>query len=65
MLFFILKVLFVLTISEYLLGIFGRVGKWLDKKAIVKIKLYDAITWETKLAVHIFPNISRVKTIRL
>ena len=62
---FILKAPFVLKIFEYLLGLFSQVEKHLNENTIVKIKIYHVITWETKIAVHIFPNISRVKTIRL
>ena len=40
---------------------FGHVGKRIDKKAKVNFKIYDISDWETKITIHILPNISRSK----
>ena len=40
---------------------FGHVGKPTDKKAKVNFKIYDIPDWETKIAIHVLPNISRSK----
>ena len=38
---------------------FGHVGKRIDKKAEVNFKIYDIPDWETKITIHVLPNISR------
>ena len=35
---------------------FGHVGKWLDKKAKVNFKTYDAITGKQTITIHILPK---------
>ena len=40
-LYFMLKALFILEIFTFFSWLFGYVGKWLDKKAMVNFKIYD------------------------
>ena len=45
--YFMSKVLFALEILTFLSGLFGYVEKWLDKKAVVNIKIYHVTDWTT------------------
>ena len=47
--YFMLKALFVLKIFTFLSWLFGYVGKWLDKKAVVNFKIYDVTDWTTNM----------------
>ena len=37
-----------LNILQFLCLFFGHVGKWLDKKAMVKFKIYGITDWQSK-----------------
>ena len=59
---FMLKALFVLKMFNF--TFFNHVGKRLDKKAKVNLKIYDVTTWiksqtTSKTLKHILPSISR------
>ena len=59
---FILKALFVLKIFKFSLDFFGQVGKRLDRKIKVNLKIYDIKTCLTNsYNTHVLPNISRSK----
>ena len=45
--YFRLKALFVLIIFKFLSDFFNHVGKRLDKKVKVNVKIYDVINWTT------------------
>ena len=45
--YFTLKARFVLEVFQFLFGIFVHLGKRLDKKAKVNIKIYDIKNWIT------------------
>ena len=47
--YFILKALFLLKIFTFFPDFFGSVGKWLDKKAKVNFKIYDATDWNINI----------------
>ena len=61
MLYFMLKVLFVLEIFAFFCPDFWLCKKWLDKKVRVNFKIHDITDWTKIITVHIFPNISRSK----
>ena len=58
--YFILKVLFVLKIFEFLSWFFGYVGKRFDKKAKFNFKFYDFTDWTANKHKHILSNIFRI-----
>ena len=45
---FILRALFVVKIFNFCPDFLGHVGKRLDRKGKVNLKIYDVIDWETK-----------------
>ena len=59
--YFTLKSFFVLKIFKFLSSIFGYLEKQVDQKDKVNVKFYDVITWETDIAIHTLPSISRIK----
>ena len=60
---FILKAHFVLKRFKFLSRLSGHVGKRLDQKCKVNLKIHDVTTWFT-IAKLILPNISKVKVTR-
>ena len=44
--YFMLEPLFVFRIYTFLSWLFDNVGEWLDTKAKVDFKIYDATDWE-------------------
>ena len=60
--YFILKSLFVLKICKCLSPyFFGNVGKCLDKKARVSLKIYEVQIGKQTITMHVLRNISRSK----
>ena len=37
-----------LNILQFLCLFFGHIGKWLDKKAMVKFKIYGITDWQSR-----------------
>ena len=56
-----LDALFVLEIFQFLIWIFGHVGRRFDKKAKINFKIYGVTKWITNNSNTILPNISRSK----
>ena len=59
--YFILRALFVLKIFSFCHDFLVLQEKRLNQKDKVNFKIRDITTWLTKVAIHIFPNISRSK----
>ena len=60
-LYFMLKVLFVLKIIKFLPWNFDDVGRRLNKKAKVSFKMCDVTSKQQIITIHILPHISRKK----
>ena len=58
---FILKCLFVFKMFKILSGFFGHIGKWLDKKVNVNLKLNEVINWETNYNTYIVKHLKKLK----
>ena len=50
--FFMLKILFVLTMFQFLSRLFGHVRKWLDKKAWLISKCTTSQTYKQIIGTH-------------
>ena len=58
--YFMLKAIFALPIFTFSPYLFDHVGKWLDKKAKVNIKIYDITGWIVN-NIHITQHLQKQK----
>ena len=59
--YFILNALFILKYLNFRPNFFDQVGKRLDKKAKVNVRICDVTEGQQIIVIHILPNISRRK----